>query len=291
MGIYNRDNINYGGLLGNAMAQRANIIQRDYENYMKQPEAWANATRNSGKAAGDALMSMAKYKYDENQAALNRQQQFDILQKQQEFNKAENALSRENALKIAQMNNANTMASRESEARTRLEKLFIQKSTLEAAGQDTREINASIAQIMRDYPSIANQVKNDLANQEPYDPTKSVEYQLAKYKNLTAKSDTGDLFQAYNAIQGYKTPEAVARLGELDKYIEDAMAQDELNKQLGTEIGKFNGGLSAKLANNGYTVEYAGPVINLVDRHGRIVKQVPRKAGKAPSTPSNTNWN
>ena len=291
MGIYNRDNINYGGLLGNAMAQRANIIQRDYETYMKQPEAWANATRNSGQAVGDALMSMAKYKYDENQADLNRQQQFDILQKQQEFNKAENALNRENALKIAQMNNANTMASRESEARARLEKLFIQKSTLEAAGQDTREINASIAQIMRDYPSIASQVKSDLAKQEPYDPTKDVRYQLAKYKGVNAKdNDTGTLFEAYNALQGYKTPEAIERLGEIEHQIAIAEAQDELNKQLETEINKFNGGLSSKLANNGYTVEYAGPVINLVSRTGRIVKQVPRKPGKAPSTPSNTNW-
>lgn len=277
-------------MLGNAMAQRANIIQRDYDNYMKQPMAWANAVQNSGKIASDALMSMAKYKYDENQADLNRQQQLNVLQKQQEFNKAENALNRENALKIAQMNNANTMASRESEARTRLEKLFIQKSTLEAAGQDTRDINASIAQIMRDYPSIAQQVKSDLARQEPYDPTKDVRFQLAKYKDVNAKDyDTGMLFEAYNALQPYKTPEAIGRLGEIEHQIEIAQVQDELNKQLKDEIGKFNGSLSPKLANNDYTVEYAGPVINLVSKTGSIVKKVPRKTGKAPSKPS-TNW-
>ena len=290
MGIYQRDNINYGGMLGNAMAQRANIIQRDYDNYMKQPMAWANAVQNSGKIAQDALMSMAKYKYDENQADLNRQQQLDVLKKQQDFNRVENDLNRKNTLAIAQMNNANTLASRESEARTRLEKLFIQKSTLEAAGQDTRDINASIAQIMRDYPSIAQQVKGDLARQEPYDPTKDVRFQLAKYKDVNAKDyDTGVLFEAYNALQPYKTPEAIGRLGEIEHQIEIAQVQDELNKQLKDEISKFNGGLSPKLANNGYTVEYAGPVINLVSKTGSIVKQVPRKTGKAPSKPS-TNW-
>lgn len=291
MGIYNRDNINYGGMLGNAMAQRANIIQREYDNYMKQPNAWAEATRNSGKIVQDAAMQYATHSM--NMDKLKAQQDFQAEQaaKQQEFQKAENALSRDNALKIAKMSNQNAAATRESDARARLEKLYIQKSTLQAAGQDTRDIDVSIAQIMRDYPGIGAQVQADLAKQPPYDPTTDVRYQLAKYKNLNAKSNTGDLFQAYNALQSYKTPEAVERLAELDKYIEDAMVQDELNKQLGTEIGKFNGGLSAKLANNGYSVEYAGSVINLVDKYGRIVKQVPRanKSSK-PSTPSN-NWN
>ena len=51
-------------MLGNAMRERANYIQRDYENYMKQPEAWANATRNSGQIVQNAFNQAAQYQFN-----------------------------------------------------------------------------------------------------------------------------------------------------------------------------------------------------------------------------------
>ena len=96
-GIYQRDNINYGGMLGNAMAQRANIIQRDYENYMKQPNAWAEATRNSGKIVQDAAMKYATYSMD-----------MDKLANQQQFQSEQNALNRAQQLQLAREQQAST---------------------------------------------------------------------------------------------------------------------------------------------------------------------------------------
>lgn len=115
-GIYQRDNINYGGMLGNAMRERANYIQRDYENYMKQPTAWSNAVQNSGKIAQDALFSIGG-KYLDNDLAKDKigfQQQLqaeenararsdalDRAREQQRWQSGENALSRASTEKIA----------------------------------------------------------------------------------------------------------------------------------------------------------------------------------------------
>lgn len=299
-GIYQRDNINYGGMLGNAMANKANFLQRRYDRVAQMGQNWGNAVQQNGKTIQDALYKIAGNYYEQDKLAAQQQFQHDealkraeeqlARQREQEAWQArQNYLNRKTTMDVALLNKAEGRANRESEARARLEKLYIQKSNLEGLGQDTRDIDVSIAQIMRDYPRIGTQVKEDLAKQPAYDPTQDVRYQLAKYKDVSAKNnDTSDLFQAYNALQPYKTPEAIARLGELEREIGISEAQDELNKQLKSEIDNFKGGLSAKLANNGYTIEYAGPVINLISRTGRIVKQVPRP--KRPSTPSNNNW-
>lgn len=97
MGIYNRDNINYGGMLGNAMAQRANIIQRDYENYMKQPTAWSNAVQNSGKIIQDAAFKVAGNMYEQ-----------DKIANQQQFQSEQNALNRAQQLQLAREQQAST---------------------------------------------------------------------------------------------------------------------------------------------------------------------------------------
>lgn len=119
MGIYQRDNINYGGMLGNAMAQRANFIQRDYENYMKQPMAWANAVQQSGQAVGDALNKYAytKWGYDQDMNKLGVQQDFQKDMKEMELREAlkrareqqnwqatQNDLNRQNTYDIAVLN-------------------------------------------------------------------------------------------------------------------------------------------------------------------------------------------
>ena len=93
-GIYQRDNINYGGMLGNAMRERANYIQRDYENYMKQPTAWSNAVQNSGKIIQDAAFSIGG-KYLDNELAKDK------IGYQQQLQAEENALARKDALNRA----------------------------------------------------------------------------------------------------------------------------------------------------------------------------------------------
>lgn len=96
-GIYQRDNINYGGMLGNAMRERANYIQRDYENYMKQPTAWSNAVQNSGKIIQDAAFKVAGNMYEQ-----------DKLANQQQFQSEQNALNRAQQLQLAREQQAST---------------------------------------------------------------------------------------------------------------------------------------------------------------------------------------
>lgn len=134
MGIYQRDNINYGGMLGNAMAQRANIIQRDYDNYMKQPMAWANAVQNSGQIVQNAFNQAAQYQYNKDQLAaqqqfqseqnaknranqlqLQREREAEALkraQEQQAWQAEQNRLQRESTEKIAGLNRQNTIDER-----------------------------------------------------------------------------------------------------------------------------------------------------------------------------------
>lgn len=129
-GIYQRDNINYGGMLGNAMRERANQIQRDYENYMKQPQAWANAVQNSGQIVQNAFNQAAQYQYNKDQLAnqqqfqseqnaLNRAQQLQLAreqqaealrraQEQQKWQAEQNRLQRESTEKIAELNRGQT---------------------------------------------------------------------------------------------------------------------------------------------------------------------------------------
>ena len=89
MGIYQRDNINYGGMLGNAMQNRARQIERDYDNYMRQPMAWANAVNQAGQAVSNAFNQAAQYQYNKDQLAA-----------QQQFQSEQNAMSRANQLQL-----------------------------------------------------------------------------------------------------------------------------------------------------------------------------------------------
>lgn len=115
MGIYTRDNINYGGMLANAMAQRANLTQREYENYMKQPTAWANALKQSGQDIGNAMFKIAGNYYDQDKIAQAQAFQASEAEKraveamerqkeQQKFQEAQNELNRKNNLAIAEFN-------------------------------------------------------------------------------------------------------------------------------------------------------------------------------------------
>lgn len=97
-GIYQRDNINYGGMLGNAMQNRARQIERDYDNYMKQPMAWANAVNQTGQTIGNALNQAAQYQYNKDQLAA-----------QQQFQSEQNAMTRANQLQLQREREADAL--------------------------------------------------------------------------------------------------------------------------------------------------------------------------------------
>lgn len=126
MAIYTRDNINYGGMLGNAMQARANQIQRDYDNYMKQPLAWANAVNQTGQTINDAFKLAAQYSHDDSKLAAQQQfqaeqnaknlaEQLNRAREQQAWQATQNDLQRASTERIAEMNNKNSAEERRAQ--------------------------------------------------------------------------------------------------------------------------------------------------------------------------------
>jgi hypothetical protein len=115
MPIYTRDNINYGGMLGNAMANRANYLQHRYDRVAQMGQNWGNAINQAGQTVQNAFNQAAQYQYNKDQlanqqqfqaeqAALNRAQQLNMARDQQKFQAEQNALNRQNTYDIALMN-------------------------------------------------------------------------------------------------------------------------------------------------------------------------------------------
>ena len=126
MAIYTRDNINYGGMLGNAMQARANQIQRDYDNYMKQPLAWANAVNQTGQTINDAFKLAAQYSHDDaklaaqqqfqaEQNAINQAEQLNRAREQQAWQARQNDLQRASTERIAELNRNKTLEYQQNE--------------------------------------------------------------------------------------------------------------------------------------------------------------------------------
>jgi hypothetical protein len=126
MPIYTRDNINYGGMLGNAMANRANYLQRRYDRVAQMGQNWGNAIQQSGQAIQNAFNQAAQYQYNKDQlanqqqfqaeqAALNRAQQLNMAREQQKFQEQQNALNRQNTYDIAELNRQTSFEERNAE--------------------------------------------------------------------------------------------------------------------------------------------------------------------------------
>lgn len=112
MAIYQRDNINYGGMLGNAMANRANYLQRRYDRVAQMGQNWGNAVQQTGQAIGNAFNQAAQYQYNKDQLAnqqqfqaeqnaLNRAQQLNMARDQQAWQARQNELQRTSTERIA----------------------------------------------------------------------------------------------------------------------------------------------------------------------------------------------
>lgn len=269
-GIYNRDGINYGGLIGSALQNRLSNIQRQAEYDKNLGSLWGGFGQRTGGYYGTALNTMGQREFQEQEALKRAQEAALEAERNRKFQEAQQLKQIAANKELAMINAGVSNANKESEAQERLEKLLIQKGNLEANGMDTRDIDVSIARIYRDYPNLAG-----TENSEQWDPTQSVQYKLAQYGDYNAKDNTGEeLFEAWNNLMGFKTPEAVKALAKIDKEIQKRDKADELNKQMQNEIDAFKGNLTDKLINAGYTREEAGGVIRLRDRTGRIVKSV-----------------
>lgn len=123
MGIYTRDNINYGGMLGNAMANRANYLQHRYDAVRQMGQNWGNAVANSGKAVQDAFNKYADYsnqrdtlaaqqQFQREEAVKRAEEQLARQREQEAWQARQNDLSRQNTMDIALLNKQNQDASK-----------------------------------------------------------------------------------------------------------------------------------------------------------------------------------
>lgn len=146
-GIYERDQINYGGMLGNAMAAKANYLKNRYDRVADIGRTWGNAVSNSGKAIQNALNQYAQQQY-------NREQ----LAAQQQYQAEQNALNREDVLKRA----------REQQAWQAEQNRLQRESTENIAGLNRQSAKEDrMAQNMLNYQnmeSIINQLQFEYDN-------------------------------------------------------------------------------------------------------------------------------
>lgn len=157
-GIYSRDQINYGGMLGNAMQNRARQIERDYDNYMRQPTAWANALNQAGQTIGNAFNQAAQYQYNKDQLAA-----------QQQFQSEQNALNRANQLQLQREREADALKRAQEQQKWQAEQNRLQReSTERIAGMSRADgLEERTAQNIMNYKNaeaVFNQYQTEFDN-------------------------------------------------------------------------------------------------------------------------------
>lgn len=223
----------------------------------------------------------------------NREDQYNKMLKQQQFQAAEAALARKfqeqenernrkNARDIAGMNKATALEDKRDEAKLRLEKLAIAKSEAERVGGDTRQLDAEIKYLTDKYGFVNPQ-------NQPYDPRNNVDYVLAKHSEVGKDNDLASIDAAIAEVSKYQTPAAAKRLAELDKVRTARAKYEEAKAHEKDLIAAWDGGeLSDGLSNLEYTTELAGNYVKLKDKNGKVIKSIKIK-GK--SNNSNNEWN
>lgn len=215
------------------------------------------------------------------QKLLMEQAQADKEKAQAYYNTAyENELNRKNALKLAEQNKSQQSNYNLDKARETLGNLAISKDSLAAQGKDTRTIDNQIQSLIERYPEL------QMPKAEKYDPTKSVDYKLAKFTPINSKStNADDIAEAIDELKQFNTPEAAKRLAELEleydkrvKYEESAQYVKDLIKAFDVNTGD----LDPALANMGYqSLHGVGGKFKLVDPKGKVVKSYSGKKSQS----------
>lgn len=183
------------------------IATRDMYRQPRTQVGWASYVGNGDRGLLDAYQ--------------NREDQYNKMMKQQQFQAAERALqqkfqaaeaekNRQNAKAIAAMNKTAVAEDKRDEAKLRLEKLTIAKSEAERVGGDTRQLDAEIKYLIDKYGF-------DKVESKEYNPRESSDYILAKFSAVDKDSKPEEIEEAINDISKLSTPEAAKRLAELDK--------------------------------------------------------------------------
>lgn len=194
------------------------IATRDMYRQPRTQVGWASYVGNGDRGLLDAYQNredqynrmMKQQQFQAAERALQLKHQHDERLAQQAFQAAENERNRQNAYDIAIMNKGAASEDKRDEAKLRLEKLTIAKSEAERVGGDTRQLDAEIKYLIDKYGF--NKVES-----KEYNPRESSDYILAKFSAVDKDSKPEEIEEAINDISKLSTPEAAKRLAELDK--------------------------------------------------------------------------
>lgn len=266
------------------------IATRDMYRQPQSRVGWASYVGTGDRGLLDAYQNredqynkmMKQQQFQAAERALQLKHQHDERLAQQAFQAVENERNRQNAKEIAAMNKSTALEDKRDEAKLRLEKLAIAKAETERVGGDTRQLEADIKYLIDKYGF-------DNPKNKPYNARKNVNYVLAKHSEVGKDSDLASIDAAIKEIEGYETPEAAKRLAELDKVRTARAKYEEAKAQEKELVAAWNGGeLSDGLSNLGYTTELAGNYIKLKNKNGKVIKSIKIKGS---SNNSNDDWN
>lgn len=202
---------------------------------------------------------------------------------QQKFQAKQNELNRNNAIKLSSISRTDSNLAKLDAIEKELNSLVIAKQTLDAQGKDSREVNARIEQIYKNYPTI------ERPQLQEYDPETDVNYVLAKSGEMNYVDNAGEneLEDMLAMVKKYRTPEAAKERVRLEREIFKRNKAAQNKAQLDEEIAKYwetgvMGDLMLELG-----IEEAGVADNRHLIQGKKIRRRPKKKGGS-STPTTT---
>ena len=169
MGIYQRDNINYGGMLGNAMANRMAYTQREADAQRQMGQNWGNALNQGAQTIAAGLNAWNQQRIEKDK--LTQQQQFQAEQKaldraleikraqeQQAWQAGQNDLQRQSTERIAGLNRKNTTEERAAQNVMNYQNALTAQQYAEQALSNTKPGTMEWAMAQRDLQYAKNKV-------------------------------------------------------------------------------------------------------------------------------------
>lgn len=287
--IYNRDNINYSGLIGQAI-QNANQTSQLYANKWLQPgTTMGQGVRDVGNKLQESGWTEWGAQQEDARARAKLQAQQDFQAEQNELNRDLqwdiNEANLQNAKEIALINKNTQNAYDLLEAEKNLTKWKLIKSDEAAKGHDTRAIDAEITKITKKFPSLADQ---PLTGEAP-DPRGTVEYKISRYKDRDAgNSSSSELEGFIKEMEQFNTPESAAQLSRLEGELERRRKMETTQEAIKNDTAYFKktGILSPYLQQLGYTYKSTNGGWQLYDPKGKpVYGKIAPNNNKKPKDP------
>ena len=246
MGIYTRDNINYGGMLANALQNKSNYLKNRYDRVAQMGQNWGNAVANSGKVAQDAMFKIAGNYYDQDKIAQQQEFQASEAEKravealerqkqQEEFQKVQNELNRQNTLDIAKLNKDIAADEKKDEYQLHYQKA---KAALEFANtalakdKNNAQLQKAVADAEWDLKYWAKKAGANVATTQPTAATPEFSDEFLKEANAASDFTNDEIEKQLNEVVKTKNWDNATRskANELANQLPEGMREPWLTR-------------------------------------------------------------